>query len=124
KGMSHSDVKRLQQFLNSDPDTKITSSGIGSPGNETEYFGSLTEKAVQKFQEKHSLAKPGDVGYGFVGPKTRVKLEEIYSQGTTAPSASSAVPAGTSAQEAALKAQLDNLQKQLNEMLKKLNASQ
>lgn len=78
KGTTNSDVKRLQQLLNSGADTRIAESGIGSPGNETNYFGSLTEKAVQKFQEKYGIAKAGDPGYGYVGPKTRAKLQEIF----------------------------------------------
>ncbi|MEK7599409.1 MAG: peptidoglycan-binding domain-containing protein, partial [Patescibacteria group bacterium] len=77
-GTSNSDVKRLQQLLNSDSDTKISSSGAGSAGNESEYFGSLTAKAVQKFQVKYGLAKEGDTGYGLVGPKTRAKLQEVF----------------------------------------------
>lgn len=76
--MSNSDVKRLQQLLNSDPDTIVAESGAGSSGNETEYFGSLTEKAVQKFQAKYGLAQEGDSGYGYVGPKTRAKLGEVF----------------------------------------------
>ncbi|MDP2676879.1 MAG: peptidoglycan-binding domain-containing protein, partial [bacterium] len=52
-GMTHSDIQRLQQLLNTDPDTRIADSGVGSPGNETNFFGSLTEKAVQKFQKKY-----------------------------------------------------------------------
>lgn len=79
KGMRNNDVKKLQQFLNSDPDTKIISSGLGSPGNETNYFGSLTEKAVKKFQLKYKLVfSENDTGYGYVGPKTRAKLKEIF----------------------------------------------
>lgn len=80
KGMSSNDVKRLQQLLNSDSETKIAESGVGSPGNETEYFGGLTEQAVQKFQKKYNLAQEGDTAYGYVGPKTRAKLMEIFGQ--------------------------------------------
>jgi hypothetical protein len=80
KGMTKADIKRLQQLLNKHTDTQISSSGAGSPGNETEYFGSLTEKAVQKFQVKHGLAQSGDPGYGYVGPKTRAKLQELFSK--------------------------------------------
>jgi peptidoglycan hydrolase-like protein with peptidoglycan-binding domain len=72
-----SDVRTLQQVLNSDPDTSIASEGVGSPGKETSYFGSLTQNAVQKFQEKYGIAVDGDAGYGYVGPKTRAKLNEI-----------------------------------------------
>ena len=46
--------------------------------NETTTFGSLTEKAVQKFQVKYNLAKEGDSGYGTVGPKTRAMLQEVF----------------------------------------------
>lgn len=81
KGMMHAEVKQLQMALNSDPDTKIAESGVGSPGNESEYFGTLTLRAVQKFQVKHSLASQGDSGYGYVGPKTRAKLNEILKNG-------------------------------------------
>lgn len=80
KGMTRADIKRLQQLLNKHTDTQISSSGVGSPGNETEYFGSLTEKAVQKFQVKYGLAKPGDSGYGYVGPKTRAKIKAVFSE--------------------------------------------
>jgi hypothetical protein len=34
------------------------------------YFGALTELALKRFQERYSIAKKGDSGYGFVGPKT------------------------------------------------------
>jgi peptidoglycan hydrolase-like protein with peptidoglycan-binding domain len=77
KSVSGNDVKNLQIVLNSDKDTKIALEGSGSPGNETNFFGSLTLKAVQKFQVKYSIAKDGDEGYGQVGPKTRAKLNEL-----------------------------------------------
>ena len=84
-GLSHPDVKRLQQLLNSDPDTRIAVSGTGSPSNETNYFGKLTEDSVKKFQEKYGLAKVGDPGYGYVGPKTRAKFAEAFSVSESAP---------------------------------------
>ena len=55
-GASGADVLRLQRLLNSDPTTRIASSGVGSPGNETDYYGGLTQKAVEKFQEKWGVA--------------------------------------------------------------------
>ncbi|MEK7087680.1 MAG: peptidoglycan-binding protein [Patescibacteria group bacterium] len=58
-GSRGDDVKALQEFL-----------GVEATG----YFGALTRKAVQTFQEKHGIAKSGDAGYGDVGPATRVKL--------------------------------------------------
>ena len=72
-GMQNDDVKRLQQLL-------ATDSEIYPEGLTTGYFGPLTQSAVQKFQTKYGLAQEGDPGYGYVGPKTRVKLGEIFGQ--------------------------------------------
>ncbi len=75
------DIKRLQIFLNADPDTRIANSGVGSPGKETNYFGILTYKAVIKFQEKYAkdiLAPWGFVkGTGYVGKTTLAKINEL-----------------------------------------------
>lgn len=79
KGSVNENVLNLQKILNKDPETQVTTEGVGSSGNEGTYFGSLTEKAVQKFQVKHGIANPGDEGYGQVGPKTRAKLNELGS---------------------------------------------
>ena len=93
-GSKGEDVKRLQQLLNSDLDTRIAASGVGSPGQETEFFGSLSGQAVQKFQVKYGVANPGDAGYGLVGPKTRAKLSEVFGEApAAAPAATPAVPA-------------------------------
>jgi len=78
KGLTSPDVKRLQQLLNSDPDTQVAASGVGSLGNETDFYGSLTEKAIQKFQAKYGISDSGDPGYGFVGPLTIARLVLIY----------------------------------------------
>lgn len=125
KGQSNSDIKRLQVILNSDPDTKIANSGVGSPGSETEMYGSLTEKAVQKFQEKYGIAKKGDSGYGYLGPKTRAKLNEV---GATTPAtpAVPAVPQSSSATPAvpATSAQTDALQAQINAALEQVKVLQ
>lgn len=78
---SNADIKRLQIFLNSDPDTKIAVSGAGSSGKETNYFGPLTYRAVIKFQEKYAkdiLAPWGFVkGTGYVGKTTIAKINEL-----------------------------------------------
>lgn len=70
KGSRGEDVKKLQEFLLSDPEI---ASGVEASG----YFGPATKKAVEKFQEKHELASPGQAGYGELGPKTRAKLKEL-----------------------------------------------
>lgn len=102
--MTGSDVKFLQQILNSDPDTRVAKSGAGSPGSETNYFGAQTGNAVKKFQEKYKIAKKGDGGYGLVGPKTRAKLKELTEE---------PVSSLVTSQTDALQAQVQTLMKQI-----------
>ncbi len=81
--MIASDIERLQKLFNTDSDTQIAASGVGSAGHETNYFGSLTERAVQKFQAKYDVVSsgtPNSTGYGVVGPKTRAKLQEVFGE--------------------------------------------
>ena len=78
------DVLNLQQVLNLDPDTIVSISGPGSPGQETEHFGALTENATQRFQTKYNIVTSGTpftTGFGRVGPLTRAKLTELYGCG-------------------------------------------
>ena len=81
RGMRDPDVRTLQQFLNRDSETRVAASGPGSPGNETDSFGSLTEGAVKRFQVKHGIVSSGTpttTGFGRAGPRTRAELNLRY----------------------------------------------
>ncbi len=75
------EVLLLQKALNEDPDTIIATSGAGSPGNETTYFGQKTKLAVIKLQNKHYgevLAPNGlSSGTGLFGPSTRAMMNNM-----------------------------------------------
>jgi len=76
-GSRGSDVFALQQFLNVNGYT-VASSGPGSPGNETDFYGSLTTAAVRRFQEAHFAQILSPLGYssgtGILGPSTRAYI--------------------------------------------------
>ncbi len=74
RGTQDDEVTELQKYLATFPD-------IYPEGLVTGYFGFLTQKAVQRFQVKHSIVSsgtPSTTGYGLVGPQTRKKLNEHH----------------------------------------------
>lgn len=81
QGSTLTDVKYLQEVLNSDIRTAVTDTGFGSPGNETTFFGEKTKNAVIRFQELYAadILTPNNlvVGTGFVGQSTRNKLNSL-----------------------------------------------
>ncbi|MGB2580273.1 MAG: IPT/TIG domain-containing protein [Minisyncoccia bacterium] len=77
-GSRGEDVRELQKFLNIDSYTTVAVSGAGSLGNETDYYGPATKRAVIKFQEKYrnDILEPIGLsfGTGVFGSGTRVKV--------------------------------------------------
>lgn len=73
-GDSNPEVMDVQTFLN-DQGFTVAASGAGSPGMETDYYGSLTAGAVSMFQEAYAdeiLTPLGlTAGTGYWGPATR-----------------------------------------------------
>ncbi len=123
-GSTGNSVKAVQQVLNADPDTRVSTTGVGSPGKETTTFGSATVKAIQKFQEKYGIAKKGDQGYGNLGPKTRAKLSEVAKGANTAPAATPAPATAPKIETSAAKSSSSDIQSKINDTLVKVKALQ
>jgi len=71
-GDQDSDVKRLQEFLNTNGYI-LTTEGLGSIGDETTFFGSLTVSALIKFQSDNSISP----AVGYFGPITRSFINNL-----------------------------------------------
>jgi len=94
QGDSGGEVMAIQKFLNSIDGTQLASTGAGSPGNETSYFGSITKAAVVQFQNKYAadvLAPVGlSAGTGYWGPSSRAKANALCAGAAPSPT-----PGGT-----------------------------
>lgn len=71
-GSTGSDVKALQVWLNSHG-FLVAQTGPGSLGNETSYFGALTQAALAKFQTAYDVNPP----VGYFGPLTRAAIATL-----------------------------------------------
>jgi len=69
-GQTSEEIKIMQTILAKDP-------AIYPEGTINGNFGPATLAAIKKFQVKYGIAKEGDVGYGYVGPATRAKLNAM-----------------------------------------------
>lgn len=77
RGMRGEDVRLLQQVLNHLGFT-VDTTGVGSPGQESDYFGQLTYDAVLRFQASYAEQILAPLGLtaptGYVGPSTIAQL--------------------------------------------------
>lgn len=125
-GMEHPQVLLLQKMLN-EKGYQVAPDGSGSPGNETQKFGSLTRAAVKKFQCAVMQICDGDEytnGYGFVGSKTRAaltKASEVQVPQAQPTVASSEYTPEEQKEIAALQAQIIELTKALERLLASRN---
>lgn len=118
-GVTSADVTELQK--------RLAEEGVYS-GPVTGYFGSLTQAAVKKYQEKEGIATAGQAGYGNVGPMTRARLNASVSAAVSTPVVTAPATQLSSAQIEAIQTQLQTLQAQLllllSQQLELLNAGQ
>lgn len=70
QGVNSADVKQLQIFLNTH-NAIITSSGPGSRGQETTYFGESTKRALQHYQRSQGL-----IADGAFANRTRTRIQQ------------------------------------------------
>lgn len=94
-GSSGADVKCLQQYLNSAGFT-VASSGVGSVGHESTYFGPMTRSAVAKWQQANGVSPAA----GYFGPVSRAKYASLSSTSPTptpsgSPTPTSVTPPGS-----------------------------
>ncbi len=90
-------VMDLQKFLNANG-AQVAASGAGSPGNETSTFGSLTKKALAKWQAANGVSP----AVGYFGAISRAKMAAAPAApapapvtGGTTPTPAPVVPMGT-----------------------------
>lgn len=77
-GMTHAEVLLLQQYLNNNGYI-VSVTGVGSKGNETNYFGNRTREALIKYQTAHAKNLGIIKGTGYFGPATRAFINSLYS---------------------------------------------
>ena len=81
-GDNNESVRQLQRALNEDPATLVAFDGIGSPGEESSFYGEKTKNAVILFQEKFEseilTPRQLDTGTGIFDDTTKDKLNELF----------------------------------------------
>src|SRR3989344_8799703 len=91
QGSRGTEVMNLQKKLNTDSATQVSSSGAGSPGNETSYFGSKTKAALINYQIMKGITATGKVDAA-----TRAELNRVEVSTTSSVSSSSVASSASS----------------------------
>jgi peptidoglycan hydrolase-like protein with peptidoglycan-binding domain len=81
------DVQALQTYLNAQG-FLVASTGPGSPGHETDYFGPETQAALAAFQKAHGINPPE----GYFGPITRSFIAGGTASGMPSPAVAPQAP--------------------------------
>ncbi len=106
-GSTGEDVRQLQKYLNSNVLTRISETGPGSPGSESDYFGEKTKQAVIKLQDMFAplVLYPAGLtaGSGYVGLNTIAFLNDIQGHESVTPSTDPSAPVVESVTPAELK---------------------
>lgn len=68
--MEGDDVRALQVLLNANG-FPLTTGGVGAPGSETNYFGTLTQNALMRYQSANGVMP----AIGYFGPITRAAMK-------------------------------------------------
>ncbi len=120
-GMISPEVTVLQKMLNASG-FKLANDGPGSPGQETDKFGSLTRTALRAYQCAKQIACAGDehtTGFGMTGIETRAALMAANGN-TQTPAIASDVSSGEEKQIAELQSQIAQLSAQLFALRQKI----
>ena len=90
-GSTGNEVMELQKFLNSNGYT-VATTGAGSAGSESSYFGSLTAAALANYQAANGISP----AVGYFGPITRASVNGAATSTTGGSSSASAGSTGLS----------------------------
>lgn len=77
------EISDMTKNANQAPDVVVLQNRLKALGlfpanvDSTGYYGAVTKDAVGKYQVKYGIARPGDGGYGRVGPMTRNHLNNV-----------------------------------------------
>ncbi len=109
-GVSDPGVRALQQFLNKGGYT-VAETGPGSVGNESDYFGPATHRALIAFQQARGITPAS----GYYGPRTRTVMFQVQSDAS--PSAQALTETQQQELIQSLRREIQRIQQKIQELL-------